>query len=83
MATEIECPDVVPTVIYPEAWDSAMVIDEEVRKFMAECGLRRIKGRSKMMESIARMVQLAINKSFARIVHEAEQAGDPPKGEGQ
>ena len=68
----IEGPDVVPTVIFPEAWEIAMTIDEEVRKFMAARGISRREGRSKMMESMARMVQLAINKSFARIVAEAE-----------
>ena len=75
-APKIEGPDVVPTVIYPESWDTAMVIDEEVRKLLAERGIRRREGRSKMTEIIARMVQLAINKSFARIVKEAEAEAD-------
>jgi hypothetical protein len=70
---EFESPDVMPSVIYPEAWEVAMTINEEVRKFMAEFGLIRVEGRSKMTEITARMVQLAINKTFARAVKEAEQ----------
>lgn len=73
---EIEGPDVVPTIIFPESWEAAMVIDQEVYNFMAECGLKRVEGASKMMTVIARMVQLAINKSYARIVAELEEAGE-------
>jgi hypothetical protein len=72
LPTVIEGPDVVPTVIFPEAWDSAMVIDQEVYNLMAEYGLKRIEGASKMITSIALLVQLAINKSYARIVAEIE-----------
>jgi len=72
VATEIEGPDVVPRVIFPEAWDSAMIIDREVYHCMAEHGLKRIEGANKMMRVIARLVQLAINKSYARIVAEIE-----------
>jgi hypothetical protein len=80
VGTEIEGPDVMPTIIYPEAWDSAMVIDQAVYKFMAERGLRRVEGRSKMTEAIAKLVQVASNKSFARVVDEAEaeEAGSGP-----
>ena len=72
MVTEIEGADVAPTVIFPEAWDSAMIIDQEVYKCMAEHGLKRAKGASKMMTAIAELVQFAINKSYARIVAEIE-----------
>ncbi len=72
---QIEGPEVMPTVIFPEAWQSAMVIDEEVRKFMAKHGFRRVEGRRKMTEVTARMVQLAINKAFARIAEAAKGAG--------
>lgn len=71
---EIEGPEVMPTIIFPEAWESAMVIDQEVYNLMAECGFIRVEGASKMMTVIARMVQLAINKSYARIVNEIEAA---------
>lgn len=74
MASEIEGPDVIPTLIFPEAWEAAMVIDQEVYNFMAEMGLKRVEGASKMMTVIARMVQLAINKSYARIVAEVTAA---------
>jgi len=72
VVTEIEGADVAPTVIFPEAWDSAMIIDQEVYKCMAEHGLKRAKGASKMMTAIAELVQFAINKSYARIVAEIE-----------
>ena len=72
MVTEIEGADVAPTVIFPEAWDSAMIIDQEVYRCMAEHGLERAKGASKMMTAIAELVQFAINKSCARIVAEIE-----------
>jgi hypothetical protein len=72
VATEIEGPDVVPTVIFPEAWETAMIIDREVYNCIAEHGLKRVKGASKMMTVIAGLVQFAINKSYARIVAEIE-----------
>lgn len=72
MATEIEGTDVVPTVIFPEAWDSARIIDQEVNNCIAKHGLKRVKGTSKMMTAIAELVQFAINKSYARMVAEIE-----------
>lgn len=72
VATEIEEPDVVPRVIFPEAWDSAMIIDREVYHCMAEHGFKRVEGASKMMTAIAELVQFAINKSYARIAAEIE-----------
>jgi uncharacterized protein YqgV (UPF0045/DUF77 family) len=68
----------MPTVIFPEAWDSAMTIDQEVNNCIAQHGLKRVKGTSKMMTAIAELVQLAINKSHARIVAEIE--ADKAKG---
>ena len=79
MATEIERADVVPIVIFPEAWDYAMIIDQEVNNCIAQHGLKRVKGTSKMMAAIAELVQFAINKSHARIVAEIE--GDKAKVE--
>ena len=76
MAQQIEGPDVVPTVIFPESWEVAMTIDQEVYNLMSEYGLKRVEGASKMMTAIARMVQLAINKSYARIVAEIEREGE-------
>jgi hypothetical protein len=70
VATEIEGPDLVPTVIFPEAWDIAKIIDQEVYNCMAKHGLKRVEGASKMMTAIAELVQFAINKSYARIVAE-------------
>ncbi len=72
MATEIKSAGVAPTVIFPEAWDSAMIIDQEVYNCIAKHGLTRVKGASKMMAAIAELVQFAINKSHARIVAEIE-----------
>ncbi len=72
MATEIERADVLPTVISPEAWDSAMIIDQEVHNCIVKHGLKRAKGANKMMTAIAELVQFAINKSHARIVAEIE-----------
>jgi hypothetical protein len=72
VVTEIEGVDVAPTVIFPEAWDSAMIIDQEIYRCMAEHGLRRAKGASKMMTAIAELIQFAINQSYARIVAENE-----------
>lgn len=69
---QIEGPDVMPTIIFPEAWEAAMIVDQEVYNLMAEYGLKRVEGASKMMTVIARMIQLAINKSYARIVSEVE-----------
>lgn len=77
MATEIEGADVVPTVIFPEAWDSAMIIDQEINNCIVQHGLKRVKGANKMMTAIAELVQFAINKSHARIVAEIE--ADRPK----
>ena len=72
MSTEIEGADEAPTVIFPEAWDSAMIIDQEVNHCIAQHGLKRVKETSKMMTAIAELVQFAINKSYARIVAEIE-----------
>jgi hypothetical protein len=74
MAQPMESPDVMPTIIFPESWEAAMVIDQEVYNFMAEYGLKRVEGASKMMTVIARIVQLAINKHYARAVAEIEAA---------
>lgn len=70
---KIEGPDVIPTIIFPEAWEAAMTIDNEVAIFMAEYGIVRKEGVSKMVTVVAKMVQLSINKSFARIVEESEK----------
>lgn len=67
MVTEFESPDAIPTVIFPEAWQAAMVIDQQVYNFMAECGLtRNIEGASKMMQVIARAEYGEIIKFIAK-----------------
>ena len=65
-SVETEPGDIVPTQISPEAWNAAMVIDEEIAKLLHEIGLRRREGHSLLTVSIAKMVQLAINQSHER-----------------
>lgn len=79
----IEGPDVMPTVIFPEAWEFAMIIDQEVYNLLRDHGLTRIEGASKVMTVIAKLVQCAINKSYARIVAEIEEneSSVPKEGE--
>lgn len=54
--------NVLPTQISCHAWEAALAIDNEIAGFLAEFGLRRSEGRSRITEVIATMVQLAINR---------------------
>lgn len=65
----LESPADMPVEISPEAWEAAMVIDEEVKNHLRLYGFKTTKdSRSKMSEVCARLTQLAMNKYFARIV---------------
>jgi hypothetical protein len=56
----------VPTVISSEAWDVTLAIDGAVDEILVAHGLRRKDGHSKMTETIAQLVQLAINRSYEK-----------------
>lgn len=65
---EMEPRDVIPSQISQHAWKTAMLIDQEVASLLDEYGFRRKEGASKMVTVIAKMVQMAINQEFERIV---------------
>lgn len=65
--------DVVPNQISLNAWDSAMIIDREVANLLAEHGMHRVEGRSKMTEAVAKLVQLAINRDAPRLIADASR----------
>jgi hypothetical protein len=62
-----ESGDIVPTQIGKQAWGAAMVIDGEVNSLLAECGLNRKEGESKLITATARFVQLAINSELDKV----------------
>ena len=54
----------IPTRLSKEAWESAFIIAEEVENLLAEHGFKISEGQSKTTTSIARLVQLAINRTL-------------------
>lgn len=65
----LESPAQMPVDISPEAWEAALLIDEEVKKHLHMYGFKTTTdSRSKMSEVCAQLTQLAMNKYFARIV---------------
>ncbi len=66
MAMEMEVVNQVPTRISKEAWETAMVISVEVAGLLAEHGITAREGSSESTKVMAKMVQLAINKSYEK-----------------
>jgi hypothetical protein len=66
MPLEHEPSTQVPTQISKEAWEAAMDIDTAVEGLLADYGITRKEGHTKVPTIIAKMVQLAINKSHEK-----------------
>ena len=58
---------VVPTFVSREAWEVALAIDREVEVVLLRHGVMRSKCTGETAELIAKMVQLAINRTMDRV----------------
>jgi len=58
----------MPTQISREAWDAAMLLMEIVGDMLREAGYVEAEGRSQSTETVAKMVQHAINRVLDRTV---------------
>ena len=56
---------VVPSIISVEAMETAAIIDRELTKFLARKGIAKVAG-GQLVKVIAKMIQLAINRSFEK-----------------